>query len=153
MSPDENLKARGIELPVIAKPVANYVPWVKSGNFVFVSGQLPFVDGKITHNGQVGVTVSIDDASNEARKCAINILACVRAACGGDLSRVKRIVKLTGYVACAAGFADHPKVINGASNLFAEIFGETGQHARAAVGVSSLPLNAAVEIEAIVEVD
>jgi enamine deaminase RidA (YjgF/YER057c/UK114 family) len=151
MSPDETLKARGIKLPTIAKPVANYVPWVKSGNLVFVSGQLPFVEGKITHPGQVGVEVKLEDAVSEAERCAINILACLNDACGGDLSKINRIVKLTGFVASAANFSDHPKVINGASNLFAEVFGEKGRHARAAVGVSSLPLNAAVEVEAIAE--
>ncbi len=151
-SPDQKLEALNIILPAIAKPVANYGPWVRTGNLVFVSGQLPFVDGKITHKGHLGVDVSIEEGSKEAERCALNIMACLRDACGGDLSKVVRIVKLTGFVASTPNFVDHPKVINGASDLLAEIFGEAGRHARAAVGVASLPLGAAVEVEAIVEI-
>lgn len=144
---DDRLKALGITLPAPVKPVANYVPWVISGKLVFVSGQLPMLDGKLIAGTEIA------DRALAARQCAINIIAHLRDACDGDLSRIKRIVKLTGFVACTADFTDHPKIINGASDLMVEIFGDVGRHARAAVGVASLPLGASVEIEAIAELE
>jgi enamine deaminase RidA (YjgF/YER057c/UK114 family) len=152
-SPERRLKDLGITLPKPAKPVANYVGYVQSGKLVFVSGQLPFADGKLLSTGLVDQVVSIDDAAKAARQCAINIIAHLQDATAGDLSRVARIVKITGFVAAPTDFADHPKIINGASDLFADVFGDRGKHARAAVGVSSLPMNASVEIEAIVELE
>ncbi len=144
---DDKLKVLGIILPAPVKPVANYVPWVISGKLVFVSGQLPMLDGKLVAG------LGLDTQAQAARQCAINIIAHLRDACDGDLTRVKRIVKLTGFVACPPDFKDHPKVINGASDLMVEIFGDVGRHARAAVGVASLPLGALVEIEAIAELE
>ena len=152
MNIDEKLKSLGIELPTPVKPVANYLPWVKSGNLVFLSGQLPFLNGKINLKGQVGAEVSPEAAAAEARQCAINLITQMRDACDGDLSKVKRIVKITGFVASPAHFADHALVMNGASNFLVEVFGEAGRHARSSVGVASLPMNVPVEIEAIIEV-
>ena len=149
---DLRLRELGLKLPQMGKPLANYVPFVRTGNLVFVAGQVPFVDGKIQVTGHLGGNVTLEQGIGQARQCAINILAQLHAACDGDLSRVIRIVKLTGYVACTADFGDHPKVINGASDLFVDVFGDAGRHARAAVGVPSLPLKAAVEVDAIVEV-
>ncbi len=151
-TPDENLAALGITLPTPAKPVANYVGWVKTGNLVFTSGQLPFDNGKVIHPGILGDTVDKDAGKAAARQAAINVMAQLREACGGDLSRVKRIVKLTGFVACIPSFVDHPFVVNGASDFMVEVFGDAGRHARSAVGLASLPLNASVEIEAVVEI-
>jgi enamine deaminase RidA (YjgF/YER057c/UK114 family) len=148
---DEKLKSLGIILPVSTKPVANYVPWVISGNLIYVSGQVPFVGGVITHPGTLGNTVTLDEAKAEARICAINIIAHLRDACGGDLDKIKRIVKLTAFVASAPNFIEQPSIVNGASDLFVAVFGEAGRHARSAVGVAALPLNAAVEIDAIAE--
>lgn len=150
---DENLQALGIVLPTPMKPVANYVPWVKSGNMVYISGQGAVVDGKVQFPGKLGDTVSLEQGALSARLTAINILAQLREAVDGDLSKVKRIVKLVGFVACTPAFTDQPKVINGASDLMVEVFGEKGRHARSAVGVPSLPLNFSVEIEAIVELE
>jgi enamine deaminase RidA (YjgF/YER057c/UK114 family) len=147
---EKKLAELGIVLPEVPKPVANYVPWVKSGNQLYVSGQLPFRDGKLLHTGLTGEGVSADDAKLCARQCAINIIAVAHSAVG--LSNVRRVVKLVGFVACPASFTGQPGVINGASDLMAEVFGEAGRHARSAVGVGSLPLNAPVEIEAIFEV-
>lgn len=147
---EKRLNELGIALPEVPKPVANYVPWVKSGNQLYVSGQLPFKDGKLLHAGLTGEGVSADDAKNCARQCAINIIAVVHSAVG--LSNVRQVVKLVGFVACPTNFTGQPGVINGASDLMAEVFGEAGRHARSAVGVGSLPLNAPVEIEAIFEV-
>jgi enamine deaminase RidA (YjgF/YER057c/UK114 family) len=147
---EEKLKELGIALPEVPKPVANYVPWVRSGSYLYVSGQVPLKDGALLHAGITGVGVSADDAKACARQCAINILAVVQAAVG--LSKVRRVVKLVGFVACPASFTAQPGVVNGASDLMAEVFGEAGRHARSAVGVSSLPLNAPVEVEAIFEV-
>ncbi len=152
-TPDDRLKALGIALPVPAKPVANYVPWVKTGNLIFTAGQVAFHEGKILHTGILGESLNKDHGKAAAKQAAINVLSQVREACGGDLSRVKRVVKLTGFVACAANFTDHPFVLNGASDLMVEVFGDAGRHARSAVGVASLPLDACVEIEAVVEID
>lgn len=151
-TPDQRLAERGITLPQPAKPVANYVPWVRTGNLVFISGQLPLANGAVQHPGIVGQDVSRDDAKQGARLAAINVLAQLKDACDGDLSRVRRVVKITGFVASLPTFTEHPAVVNGASDLLAEVFGEAGRHARAAVGVAALPLNASVEVEAVVEI-
>jgi enamine deaminase RidA (YjgF/YER057c/UK114 family) len=150
-TPDERLAALGVTLPTPAKPVANYVGWIQTGNLVFTAGQLPFDNGKLTQTGILGRDVEKDAGKIAARQAAINVIAQIKDACGGDLSLVKRIVKLTGFVACTANFTDQPFVVNGASDLMVEVFGEAGRHARSAVGVAALPLNACVEIEAIIE--
>lgn len=141
----------GIELPVPAVAVANYVPFVMTGNLLFVSGQLPLEAGKMAVTGKLGDTVSLEDGIRAARLCGLNLLAQARAAAGGDLDRVKRLVRLTAFVASAPSFTDQPKVVNGASDLMVQVLGEAGRHARVAVGAPSLPLDAAVEIEAIFE--
>ena len=145
----QKLATHGIILPPPAKAVAAYVPFVITGNLVFISGQLPMEDGKVAVTGLVGADVDLPTAQRAARLCALNIIAQVKEAAGGDLDRVARCVKLGGFVASASGFYDQPKVVNGASELITQIFGEDGRHARAAVGVNALPLNATVEIEAI----
>ena len=145
------LRELGLELPLAAKPVANYVPWAIAGNLVFVAGQIPLVDGKPKFVGQVGTGLSIEDAVVAARLCAVNVLAQLNEACGGDLDRVARIVKLVGFVNCTAAFTEIPKVMNGASDLMVEVFGNAGRHARSSVGVASLPMGVPVEVEAIVE--
>lgn len=150
---DQKLAELGITLPVPAKPVANYVGWVKTGNLVFTSGQVTLEDGKIIYQGKVGKDFSTEDAAKAARLCAINIISQLKDACGGDLSRVKRIVKVVGFVNAVPDFNEQPKVINGASDLFVAVFGDKGKHARSAVGAGSLPLNVAVEVEAIAEIE
>lgn len=150
---DARLAELGIELPQTTPPVANYVPYVISGNLVFVSGQIPQWNGTRPYLGQVGGGVTLEDGIKAARLCGLNLLAWIKVAAGGDLDRVSRIVKLGGFVNSAAGFGDQPKVVNGCSDLFVEVFGESGRHARSAVGVASLPLDVAVEIDAIVELD
>jgi enamine deaminase RidA (YjgF/YER057c/UK114 family) len=149
---DARLKSLGLSLPAAPVPVANYVPWVRSGSLVFVSGQIPVVDGKVTCTGKAGAEVGVVAATAAARVCALNLIAQVRAACDGDLDRVQRVVKLTGFVACVPDFSDQPSVINGASDVMVEVFGDAGRHARAAVGAPALPRNATVEVEAIFEV-
>jgi len=146
------LKSLGIVLPVPVAPVANYVPFTMAGPLVFISGQIPLADGQMRYRGQVGATLSLDDGYQAARLCAINLLAQLSAACGGDLDRVKRVLKLGGFVSCRPEFTDHPKVINGASDLMVEAFGDAGRHARAAVGAPSLPLDAAVEVDGTFEI-
>lgn len=150
---DKRLAELGLNLPVPAKPVANYVPWVRTGNLVFISGQVPVENGKATYTGQLGDTVSLEDGAKSARLCAINLIAQLKDACGGDLDRVKRVVKLVGFVNATPSFTDHPKVINGASDVMVEVFGDKGRHARYAVACPSLPLGVATEVEAIVEVE
>lgn len=152
MTPEDRLKTLGITIPTPAKPVANYVGWVQTGNLVFTAGQLPFDNGNLTQTGVHGLDVSKEQGQLAARQAAINVIAQINDACQGDLSRVKRIVKLTGFVACSHDFTDQPFVVNGASNLMVDVFGDAGRHARSAVGVPSLPLNASVEVEAIVEI-
>ncbi len=149
---ETRLKDLGITLPPAPAAVASYVPYVRAGNLVFVAGQVPISGGKIVYRGAVGADISVEDASAAARLCALNIIAQVRAACGGDLDRVVRCVKLGGYVNATPEFVDHPKVVNGASELIVEVFGEAGRHARIAVGATSLPLGVAVEIDAVFEV-
>lgn len=150
---DKRLAELGILLPAASKPVANYVPWSRTGNLVFISGQGPIADGKIVYTGILGGGVSVEDGVKSARLCALNVVAQVKDACGGNLDRVKRIVKLVGFVNAAAEFTDHPKVINGASDFMVEVFGDKGRHARSAVGSPSLPFGISVEVEAIVEIE
>ncbi len=140
----------GLELPAVAAPLAAYVPAVRSGNHVYVSGQLPMADGALLASGTVGQDVPADEAVRLARRCALNALAAIDALVG--LEAVVRVVKITGFVASSPGFIGQPAVINGASELFGAVFGEAGRHARSAVGVASLPLGAPVEVEVIVEV-
>lgn len=145
------MKALGIELPEVAKPVASYVPAVQSGNLVFSSGQIPFVKGKLSHTGRVGGELTLERGAECARVCVLNCIAAIKSVIG-NLDRVQRIVRLTGFVSSAEGFRDQPKVLNGASDLLIEIFGEKGRHSRLAIGTSELPLGAPVEIDMIVEV-
>ena len=141
----------GIELPQPPAPVANYVPFVITGNLVFVAGQGTLLNGETLHLGHLGRNIDIDEGYRAARLCGLNLIAQVRAALG-DLDRVKKVVKLGGFVACTPDFTDHPKVVNGASDLMVEVFGEAGVHARFAVGNPSLPLDTAVEVEGIFEI-
>ena len=140
----------GLTLPSVAPPLAAYVPAVQTGNYVYVSGQLPLVEGKLLAAGKVGAEVSAEQAADLARVCALNALAAIEALVG--LGRLVKIVKLTGFVASAPGVTGQPTVVNGASNLFGDVLGEQGRHARSAVGVSELPLGAPVEVEVIAEV-
>jgi enamine deaminase RidA (YjgF/YER057c/UK114 family) len=140
----------GLELPVVAAPVAAYVPAVVTGNLVYTSGQLPFVAGALPATGKVGAEVDADDAAGYARICALNALAAAESVIG-SLDRVTRVIKVVGFVASAPGFTGQPGVINGASGLLGEVFGDAGQHARSAVGVAVLPLDAPVEVELILE--
>ncbi|WP_219815157.1 MULTISPECIES: RidA family protein [unclassified Rathayibacter] len=148
----ERLAELGVELPAVAAPAGAYVPAVVHGGLVYTAGQIPFVDGALPLVGKVGAEVSPEQAKDLARTCALNALAAVADAIG-SLDRVTRIVKLTGFVASAAGFTGQPGVINGASELLGDVFGEPGRHARSAVGVAELPLGAPVEVELIVAFD
>lgn len=150
MSIEARLEHLGITLPEAAAPVASYVPVVVQGGFAHVSGQLPFVDGKLV-TGRLGEDVSVEDGMAAARACGLMILAQLKAALI-PLDKVERVVKLGAFVNCTANFTDQPKVANGASDLMAEVFGEKGKHARAAVGVPALPLGAAVEVDAIIAI-
>jgi len=150
-SPEDRLAELGLTLPPVVPPVAAYVPAVRNGNLVWTSGQLPMVDGKLAVTGKVGADVAPDQAKELARTCALNALAAVKAATG-DLAAVRRVVKVVGFVASAPDFTGQPAVVNGASELLGEVFGETGRHARSAVGVAVLPLDAPVEVELVVEV-
>ncbi|MFI9810607.1 RidA family protein [Saccharothrix variisporea] len=150
MSWTARLAELGVELPPVAAPVAAYVPAVRSGNHVYTSGQLPFVAGALAATGKVGGDVSPEEAKAHARTCALNALAAVDDLVGID--KVVRVVKLTGFVASAEGFTGQPAVVNGASELLGEVFGDAGKHARAAVGVAELPLGAPVEVDLIVEI-
>jgi enamine deaminase RidA (YjgF/YER057c/UK114 family) len=140
----------GLTLPAVVPPLASYVPAVQSGNYVYVSGQLPMVDGKLPYVGKVGAEVTLEQGAELARYCALNALAAIDALVG--LGRLVKIVKITGFVASAEGFTGQPAVVNGASNLFGEVLGEIGRHARSAVGVAELPLGAPVEVEVIAEI-
>ncbi|SDR39335.1 RidA family protein [Pseudovibrio sp. Tun.PSC04-5.I4] len=146
----QNLEKLGVSLPQAAAPAANYVPYVKTGNQLFISGQLPMQDGKIAKTGKVGADLSVEDGIEAARLCAINLLAQAQAATG-DLSKIARLVKIVGFVNSKGDFGDQPKVINGASDFLVAAMGEAGHHARSAVSAGALPFNAAVEIEAIFE--
>lgn len=149
---EAKLTSLGITLPTPAAPVANYVGFVKSGDQIFVSGQLPSQDGKLQFPGKVGSEVSPEDAKKAARICAINILAQLKVACEGNLERVVRCIKLGIFVNGDANFKDHPAVANGASDLMVEVLGDAGKHARAAVGSGSLPFGVSVEVDAIFEI-
>lgn len=148
---ERRLAAHGLDLPDAPAPAANYVPYTISGKLLFVAGQLPFVGGQVAVAGRLGEDVSLEQGKEAARVCAINLLAQAKAACGGDLRRLARCLKLGGFVSCTPEFADHASVINGASDLMVQAMGEAGQHARFAVGCASLPRNAAVEVEGIFE--
>jgi len=149
---ETRLKDLGIALPAPPAPVASYVPTVKTGNLVFVSGQIPAGPTGLQYVGIVGLDLSVDDGKAAARLCAINLLAQVKAACDGDLDRVTRCVKLSVFVNAVPGFTQHPEIANGASDLMVQVFDEAGKHARAAVGAGSLPRNVAVEVEAVFEI-
>jgi enamine deaminase RidA (YjgF/YER057c/UK114 family) len=150
-SAEERLAALGLSLPPVVAPLAAYVPAVRSGSLVYTAGQLPMVDGQLLSTGKVGAEVGAAEAAALARTCALNALAAAASVAGG-LASIRRVVKLTGYVASAPDFTGQPQVVNGASELLLEVFGDAGRHARAAVGTAVLPLNAPVEIELIVEV-
>jgi enamine deaminase RidA (YjgF/YER057c/UK114 family) len=149
-TPSGRLAELGIELPAVVAPLAAYVPAVRTGNLVYTSGQLPMVAGKLAQEGKVGAEVTAEDAKELARTCALNALAAVHSLVGID--SVTRVVKVVGFVASATGFTGQPGVLNGASQLLGDVFGEAGAHARSAVGVAELPLNAPVEVELIVEI-
>jgi enamine deaminase RidA (YjgF/YER057c/UK114 family) len=150
MKAEQRIRDLGIELPEPPEPVAAYIPWVVAGSLVFVSGQIPSREGGLPRKGVVGKDVTLEQAVEEARWCAINVLAQLRGA-AGSLDQIERIVRLGVFVASAPDFTSQPAVANGASELMMEVFGEEGKHARAAVGVASLPLNAPVEVDAIAE--
>ena len=148
--PVARLAELGYEVPPVVAPVAAYVPAVRTGQHVYVSGQLPFVDGRLLATGKCGDTVTTEEAKKAAERCALNLLGAVHALVG--LDSVVRVVKIVGFVASAPGYTDQPEVVNGASELLGKVFGEAGQHARSAVGVAELPRNTPVEVEAIFEV-
>lgn len=149
---EAKLAELGITLPRPMQPIANYVPYVVTGNLVIVSGQVPAIDGKIAITGKVSWGVSLDQGKEAARLCFINVLVHLKAACGGDLDRVKRVVRLGGFVAAPSEFNQHALVMNGASDLAVAVFGEAGRHARSTIGVPSLPADAAVEVEGMFEI-
>jgi enamine deaminase RidA (YjgF/YER057c/UK114 family) len=148
---DEKLASLNIILPTPPKPAGSYIPVVKTGNLVFVSGQIPMKDGQVQFKGQVPTSISIEDAQKAAKLCIINVLAQLKSELG-TLDKISRIVRVSGFVSSSQEFYEHPKIINAASDLLFEIFGEKGKHARVAVGVASLPLNSAVEIDLIAEI-
>ncbi|MET7298193.1 MULTISPECIES: RidA family protein [Embleya] len=149
--PEQRITELGLTLPGVVPPVAAYVPAIRTGNYIHTSGQLPMIEGKLPATGKVGAEVTAEEAKQLARQCALNALAAVKAELG-DLSLVRRVVKVVGFVASAPDFTGQPGVINGASELLGEVFGEAGRHARSAVGVAVLPLDAPVEVEILVEV-
>jgi enamine deaminase RidA (YjgF/YER057c/UK114 family) len=149
---EERLQALGLGLPPAAAPAANYVPWQRCGTQVIVAGQLPMQGGKVAVAGRLGAEVDVAQGQEAARLCALNILAQVKAACGGAFPAGLRCLRLGGFVACTPDFTDHPKVVNGASDLMVAAMGDAGRHARFAVGVASLPFGAAVEVDALFEV-
>jgi len=151
MTPEKKIKTLGLELPAAPKPLGAYVPFVRTGKLVYLSGMLPLKDGSLLKTGRVGESISLEDAALCARTAAVNALAVLRASVG-SLDMVKQCIKITGFVASAPDFTDQPKVINGASELMVEVFGDAGRHARAAVGVNILPMNSPVEVEFIFEV-
>ncbi len=148
---ESRLAALGITLPEVSAPVANYVPFVIVGPLVFISGQITMWEGELKFLGKVGADLTLEQGQDAARLCAINLLAQAKAAADG-LEHIKRCVKLTGFVNADSGFTDHPKVINGASDLMVDVLGDNGRHARAAVGVNSLPLGVAVEVDGVFEI-
>jgi len=149
---EARLEELGITLPEAAAPAANYVPYVQTGNLVVVSGQITLENGTLKYVGRMGEDFTTEEGYEAAKLCGLNLIAQVKAACGGDLDRVQRVVRLGGFVNCTADFTDQPKVINGASDLMAAVFGDKGKHARAAVGVNTLPLGVAVEVEGLFEI-
>jgi enamine deaminase RidA (YjgF/YER057c/UK114 family) len=151
MSPEERIIELGLQLPDVVAPLASYVPTARAGSLVYTAGQLPIVKGELVETGRVGAEVTPERAADLARICALNAIAALRAEVG-ELSRVVRIVKVVGFVASAADFYGQPQVVNGASDLLGEVFGEAGRHARSAVGVAVLPRNSPVEVELIAEV-
>jgi enamine deaminase RidA (YjgF/YER057c/UK114 family) len=150
-TPQARLAELGLVLPPVAAPLAAYVPAVRTGSYVYTAGQLPLAEGKLLATGKVGAEISAGEAAGLARICALNGLAAVASVAGG-LAAIRRIVKVTGFVASSPGFTGHPQVLNGASELLLEVLGEAGRHARSAVGVAELPLDAPVEVELIAEV-
>ena len=144
---EARLAELGITLPTAMPPIANYVPFVVTGNLVVVSGQVPAQDGRIAVTGKVGEAVTIEQGQAAARLCLLNVLTHLRAACGGSLDRVTQVVRLGGFVAAGPGFSQHAVVMNGASDLAVAVFGDAGRHARSTIGVSALPGDAAVEVE------
>jgi enamine deaminase RidA (YjgF/YER057c/UK114 family) len=150
---EKRLANLGIVLPDAPAPVANYQPYVVAGNFVFLSGQVTLWNGEIRYVGKIGDDLSVEEGTQAARMCGLNLIAQVRAACNGDLGRVRQVVRLGAFVNCVADFTDHPKVVNGASDLMAEVFGERGRCTRTNIGVPSLPLGFAVEIDGIFEIE
>lgn len=150
---ESNLERLGIELPDAPAPAANYVPWVKTGNLVFISGQVTMGANGLEYQGKVGKDLGVEEGQAAARLCAINLLAQLRSACDGDIERVRRCVKLGGFVNSTTDFKNHPQVINGASDLLVEVLGDRGKHARFAVGAGSLPFNVAVEVDAVFEIE
>ena len=150
---EQRLKELSIDLDEASVPTGSYVPYVVTNNLVFISGQLPFINGELTIKGKVGENVTIDDAIKMSEACAKALLSQLKAACNGNLDRVKKVVKLGGFVASSVDFTDQPKVINGASDLIVNIFGDKGKHARFAVGVAALPLNVPVEIDGVFEIE
>ncbi len=146
---DARLKELGIDLPSPMQPIANYVPYVIAGDLVFISGQLPTIAGKVAWEGKVGGEVSGEAASAACRQSFVNLLVHLKTACGGDLDRVVQVVRLGGFIAAVADYTQHAVPMNGASNLSVEVFGDAGRHARTTIGVASLPLNAAVEVEGV----
>ncbi|MCP4980015.1 MAG: RidA family protein [Gammaproteobacteria bacterium] len=149
---EARLAELGIELPDAPAPVSNYMPYVVAGNLVFISGQVTLWNGEINYIGKVGAELSVEEGYQAARMCGLNQIAQVRAACGGDLDRVKKVVKLGAFVNCVPDFTEHPQVVNGASDLMIEVFGDAGRCTRTNVGVPSLPLGFAVEIDAVFEI-
>jgi enamine deaminase RidA (YjgF/YER057c/UK114 family) len=149
---DARLKELGVTLPTPPAPVASYVPYRTSGNLVFISGQVPIADGALKYVGKLGVDIPMDAGQAAAQLCAINVLAVLKVACGGDLDRVVQCLKVNVFVNAAPEYTQQPEVANGASDLFAAVFGDAGKHARAAVGVGSLPRGVAVEVDAIFEI-
>ncbi len=148
---EARLKELGIELPSATAPAANYIPYVVSGKLIFISGQITLLNGKIEYIGKIGETFSIDEGYQAARLCGLNLITQAKAAAGGDLDKIKRVVKLGGFVNAVPGFTNQPEIINGASDLMVEVFGDNGRHARAAVSAGALPRNVAVEIDGIFE--
>jgi enamine deaminase RidA (YjgF/YER057c/UK114 family) len=149
---NQRLKELKIDLPETPNPVANYLPYTITGNLVFISGQIPFVEGQLLYSGKIGEDISIEDGQKAARICGLNLLSQLNQACDQSLNRVSRVIKIGGFVNSTSIFKEHALVINGVSNLMVEVFQDRGKHARAAIGCSSLPLGASVEVEAIFEI-
>ena len=149
---EQRLQVIGVTIPDAPSPAANYLPFTRTGNLIFVSGQVPFVNGKLELTGTVGENATVEDAQGQAKICAINLLAQLKVACDGDLDRVVRVIKLGAFVASADNFFNQPIVANAASDLMVEAFGEAGRHARFAVGTNALPLNCLVEIDGVFEI-